>query len=289
MVEGSFFMNTDQNQKIWIEKVHTNLKLRGRSERTFDNYKSALNRFLKYYDSSINIKKLKENDIIEFLNYEYLIPNKCKTSYNLAVASIRLLYLVCFNVSFNNILLPSSKLVKRLPTILPKKDFIYIFNNEANLKHKCWLILAFCSGLRVNEVANVKIEDLSSKEHKIKVLGKGNKERYSILPDISIKVLALYCKKYNIKSGYLFKGTDGKDIMNNKTIINYFSVLKDNYNLNDNISFHSLRHAFATYYLSNGGSLLNLQSMLGHTNLNTTTIYLHLSQNFNELEGIKYV
>jgi len=77
--------------------------------------------------------------------------------------------------------------------------------------------------------------------------------------------------------------------MNSKTIINYFSVLKYNYNLDENISFHSLRHSFATYYLSNGGSLLTLKSMLGHTHLNTTTIYLHLSQNFNELEGIKYV
>lgn len=77
--------------------------------------------------------------------------------------------------------------------------------------------------------------------------------------------------------------------MNEKTIINYFSVIKDTYNLNDNISFHSLRHSFATYYLSSGGSLLKLKSMLGHTNLNTTTIYLHLSQDFNELEDKRYV
>ena len=77
--------------------------------------------------------------------------------------------------------------------------------------------------------------------------------------------------------------------MNPKTIINYFSVIKEEYNLNSNLTFHSLRHSFATYYLANGGSLLALQSMLGHTNLNTTTIYIHLSQNFNSLEGIKYV
>ena len=77
--------------------------------------------------------------------------------------------------------------------------------------------------------------------------------------------------------------------MNEKTIINYFSVIKYEFQLDKNITFHSLRHSFATYYLANGGSLLTLQSMLGHTNLNTTTIYLHLSQNFNQLEGIKYV
>lgn len=71
--------------------------------------------------------------------------------------------------------------------------------------------------------------------------------------------------------------------MNEKTIINYFSFIKDEYNLADNISFHSLRHSFATYYLSLGGSLLTLQSMLGHTNINTTIIYLHLSQDFSSL------
>lgn len=282
-------MNTDKNQEKWINLVHENLKLRGRSEVTFINYKSALKRFFNFYDSSIYIKKLKESDIINFLNNEYLIPNKSKYSYNLAVASIRLLYLVCFNISLNNFLLPSSKLIKKIPRILPKEDFLKIFNNEHNLKHKCWLILAFCSGLRVDEVSKIKVEDINSKEHKIKVLGKGNKERYTFIPDITIKLLRIYCKQNNIKTGYLFKGYNGKEFMNNKTIINYFSIIKYEYNLDNNISFHSLRHSFATYYLANGGSLLTLQSMLGHKNLNTTTIYLHLSQNFNALEGIKYV
>lgn len=282
-------MNTDKNQEKWINLVHENLKLRGRSEVTFINYKSALKRFFNFYDSSIYIKKLKETDIINFLNNEYLIPNKSKYSYNLAVASIRLLYLVCFNIALNNFLLPSSKLIKKIPRILSKEDFLKIFNNEHNLKYKCWLILAFCSGLRVDEVSKVKVEDINSKEHKIKVLGKGNKERYTFIPDITIKLLRIYCKQNNIKTGFLFKGTNGKEFMNNKTIINYFSTIKHEYNLDNNISFHSLRHSFATYYLANGGSLLTLQSMLGHKNLNTTTIYLHLSQNFNALEGIKYV
>lgn len=283
-------MNTEQNQKIWIDKVHENLILRGRSEAKFINYKSSLLRFFNYYDSNINIEKLKENEIINFLNDEYIIPNKCKSTYNIAVCSIILLYAICFDSSLNRILLPTSKLAKKVPTILPKSTFLTIVNEETNLKHKCWLLLGFCCGLRVNEIANLKVENLNSKDHKLLVeKGKGNKERYTILPDIVIKFLRLYCKEKNIKSGYLFPGTNGKSIINSKTIINYFSVIKDIYGLNDRISFHSLRHSFATYYLINGGSLLTLQSMLGHINLNTTTIYLHLSQNFNELEGIRYV
>lgn len=279
-------MNTDENQKIWIEKIHQNLLLRGRSEQTFINYKSTLLRFFKYYDSNTNIKKLKENDIIEFLNQEYIIPNKCKTTYNLSVCSIRLLYIVCFNVSLNRVLLPTSKLIKKLPTILPKEQFIKIVNNEKHLKHKCWLLLGFCCGLRVSEVAHIKVEDVSISSHILKVLGKGGKERYTILPSIIIKALRIYCIKNKIKSGYIFKGTNNKPFMNEKTIINYFSIIKDLYNLDSNISFHSLRHSFATYYLLSGGSLLKLQSMLGHNSLNTTTIYLHLSQNFEEVNHV---
>ena len=61
------------------------------------------------------------------------------------------------------------------------------------------------------------------------------------------------------------------------------------YNLPKNITFHSLRHSFATYYLMNGGDLLTLQSMMGHNNLNTTRRYIHFSHDYNHLEGIRYV
>ncbi len=282
-------MNTEENQKMWIEKVHENLILRGRSEKTFINYQCRLSKFFKYFNAETNIQELREKDIIKFLNDEFIKTNRCKNTYNVAVCSIRLFYLICFNITLNRLLIPSSKLSKKLPVILPKDKFLEIINGEKVLKYKCWLILAFCSGLRVDEVSKIKVENINSKENKLKVLGKGDKERYTILPNITIYLLRLYCKEKNIKNGYLFPGTNGKEVMNSKTIINYFSVIKDTYNLDENISFHSLRHSFATYYLSNGGSLLALQSMLGHKSLNTTVIYLHLCLNFKQLEGIKYV
>lgn len=284
-------MNNEKNRIKWVEQVHDNLKLRGRSEKTFDNYKSALIRFFKYYSKDIIIKKLNEREIIKFLKSEYLDKNKCGDSYNVAVCAITLMFSVCFNISLNRILLPNTKLQKRMPKIITKDLFLEIFNNEKHLNHKCWLLLSFCSGLRVEEIATIKIENINSKEHKLKILGKGNKERITILPDIVIKFLRLYYKEQHItlKQGYLFKGTNQKEHMNEKTIINYFTSIKYKYKLDKNISFHCLRHSFATYYLANGGSLLTLKSMLGHKSLNTTTIYLHLSQNFNELEGINYV
>lgn len=126
-------MNTEKNQKIWINKIHENLILRGMSEKTFLNYKSCLLRFFNYYAENINIEALNEDKIIEFFKSKYIIPNKCKDTYNVAVCSIRLFYLICFKKSLNMFLLPSSKLVKKVQTILPKDKFIQIFYGKVVL------------------------------------------------------------------------------------------------------------------------------------------------------------
>ena len=283
--------NTEKNKKKWLEKVKFTLELGGKSDKTFTNYKSHINRFLNYYGEDVEINKLSEDKIIDYLKKQYIDLNKCSATLNIAIYSIRFLYSVCFNRNLNKDLLPSSKLKKKIPTILSKHLFLKIFNQENCLKYRCWLLLAFCSGLRVEEVATLKIENIFPNEHKLKVLGKGNKERYTILPDIVIKFLRLYCKEQHISNnqGYLFLSHDKKSCMNSKSIINYFSTIKDAYDLDKNISFHTLRHSFATYYLMNGGNIITLKSMLGHTHLDSTNIYLHIAQNFNNLEGIKYV
>lgn len=284
-------MNTKENQEKWLRLVKDTLEIGGRSSKTYENYKSHIKRFLNYYDKDINIKKLKEEEILQYIKINYLNKGLADETYNMAIKAIKYYYSICFQKELNSKLLPNVKLKKKMPTIIEKPIFIKIFNEEKSLKHKCWLLLAFCSGLRVEEVATVKIENIYPDNHKLKVLGKGKKERFTILPDITIKILNMYLEERHItqKKGYLFKGNAGHEVINSNTIVNYFTSIKEKYDLDDNITFHSLRHSFATYYLSNGGSLLALQSMLGHRCLSTTTIYIHISQNFNQLEGIKYV
>ena len=74
-------MNNEKNKKIWIERVHTNLTLRNRSETTYCNYKSAILRFLNFYDEKTIIKKLKEKDILIYLKKEYLEKEKSAETY----------------------------------------------------------------------------------------------------------------------------------------------------------------------------------------------------------------
>lgn len=283
-------MNNEKNKKIWLTKCEETLKMGGRSNVTIRNYKYAIIRFLNRYDEKTNIKKLSIDDLTKYFKKEFLDKNLSASSYNLNLHAIRYFYLVCFDRNISKILLPTSKVRKRYPTIISKEQFITIVNNEDNLEHKCWLLLSFCCGLRVSEVATLKIENINSKEHKLKVLGKGNKERYTILPDIVIKYLRLYYKKKNFihKTGYLFIGYNNTSNVLPQTVGNYFTNLKKEYHLPKEITEHSLRHSFATYYLMNGGDLLTLKSMMGHKSLNSTSIYIHMSQDFNNIKGIDY-
>jgi len=282
-------MNNERNRIKWVKKCVDTLKMGGRSDKTIINYKCAWNNFFNYFPDDVYISQLKEEEIVNYLKKAFLEINKSTSSYNLSLCAIRFLYSVCFKKELSKILLPTSKVRKRFPTIVTKEQFLIIFNNEKNLKHKCWLLLSFCSGLRCIDIAKLKIEYIDSKNHKLKVLGKGNKERYTILPDVVIKFLRIYYKEYGLtsKDNYLFKGTDGKEFINSGTISNYFTNYIKHFDIK-NITEHSLRHSFATFYLMNGGDLVTLQSMLGHTNLFSTSIYLHIAHDFNNLKGINY-
>lgn len=284
-------MNTEKNKEKWINMIRENLELGGRSKYTIRNYIYSINHFLNSYSNKKDISKFKEKQIIDYLKKEYLNCNAKATTYNFNLAAIKFFYSICFNVTFSNRLLPKARITKELPVILKKEDFIRMVNNEKNLEHKCFLILGFCCGLRASETASVRIENIDSINHKLKILGKGNKERVTILPDVAIRMLRLYYKSKNIKErkGYLFKGTQGNEHINANTIENYFTHYADELKLNSKISYHTLRHSFATYYLMNDGDIFTLKDMLGHTSLSTTAIYVHLAHDFNNLKGINYV
>lgn len=284
-------MNNEKNKKIWLKKCEETLELGGRSKTTIRNYTYSINHFLNSYNNNTKISDFKEETIIEYMKKNYINNNCSANTYNFHLSVIKFFYSVCFNKEFSKRTLPKSKVPRRLPKIISKQDFIYIINNDNNLEHKCWLLLSFCSGLRIEEIATLKIEDIDSKNHKLRIIGKGNKERNTILPDITIKFLRLYykSKKMKVKTGYLFKGTEGNEYISKNTIGNYFTNLSKELHLEEGISFHTLRHSFATYYLMNGGNSFILKDMLGHRSLSTTAIYIHLANNFNQLEGIKYV
>ena len=274
-----------------IDKLIDTLRMGGRSKNTISNYVHAIHRFLEYFEDK-DVSTLDEADILEYIRKNYFDKNCAGNTYNMNISAIKYFYAVNFNKEFNNKLLPHAKLTKKIPATLDKEIFARILEEEPNLKRKCWLLLAYCSGLRSEEIATIKMENIHSKEHKLKVLGKRKKERFTVLTDLTIKYLRMYYRSnwriFNKTDGYLFEGCANREYMSDKAVSNYFATIKKKYSLDENISFHSLRHSFATNFIKEGGDHFVLKSMLGHASLSTTSIYVHMGRDFNNLKGVNY-
>lgn len=191
--EGFFmrFIKLEPDKRI--EKVIETLRLGARSEGTIENYAHAIHRFLNFFKDK-DVSTFTEEDIIEYIKTAYLKKNCSVQTYNMNLSAIKFFYSIYFNKEFNAKLLPRAKSTKKLPVILEKDIFLRILNGEENLKHKCWLLLAYCSGLRAEEVASVEIKNIFSKEHKLKVLGKRKKERYTFYRILQLNIFAFITK-----------------------------------------------------------------------------------------------
>ena len=270
-----------------LQKVKDLLVLRKCSQRTISNYLSCINRFKQFYKEK-NLENLCESDILEYLKKNFINIGCSAATINVNRAAIKYYYLVNFNKEFSNILLPQTKIPSRFPKIISKQEFKRMFNSEFNLKHKIWIILAYGSGLRISEVASLKVSDILSKEHKIRIIGKGNKERYAPLPDFTLKLLRLYWiqNKNKITNDYLFPGIYTKtknSCITSTSIKEAFQKIKENNSLDNSITFHTLRHSYATEFIKSGGDIWELKNILGHCSINTTSIYLHMAENFENV------
>ena len=166
-----------------------------------------------------------------------------------------------------------------------------ILNATANLKHKAILALIYGSGLRVGEVARLKIHDICSKTMRVRVANaKHNTNRYTILSATALQLLRKYFRTYFCSTNYkpddwLFPGQNKKEHINVKTIKNTLIKLRNRLQLDQNISAHTLRHCFATHALEDRVDPVFIQQMLGYKNLQTTLTYLHMTS--KSLMGIK--
>lgn len=277
-----------------LEKVKEMLEFRNCSIRTVDNYLSSITRFKNYCnDNGKNVKSLNEADILKYLDDSFIKKNCKPATLNLNRSAIRYYYIINFQKVFNNDLLPSCKIEKRYPIVISTEQAEHLINEETSLRNKIWWCLGFGSGLRVSEVASLKVCDISHKQHKIRVVGKGNKERFVPLPEITYKLLYLYYQRHEhkIKNGFLFPSEINSSHINYNTINAHLKNISKQIGLDSSFTFHNLRHSFATEFIRKGGDMWELKSILGHSTINITMMYLHMAQDFSKvispLDGMK--
>ena len=261
------------------------------SKLTLNGYLSDLDLFLEYLNEN-NIKKYKDityDDIRLFISYLYnqKYTNKTISRY---ISSIRSFFKYLKNNNIINtnpmLLISNPKLSKKLPKYLNSNDLenllnAYDNNNYIGIRNSLILEMLYSTGIRVSEIINIKLDDISITERSIKITGKGSKERIVYFGSKCTQLIRLYLdktyNKININNlEQLFLSKTGKKISDREVrkIVSDAAIISG---IEMNVSPHVLRHTFATHMLSDGADLRSVQELLGHENLSTTQIYTHLT------------
>lgn len=261
------------------------------SDLTVNGYLYNLNVFLEFLNEK-NIKnynKVTYQDIRDFISYLYDLNYNNKTiSRNISAIRSFFKYLKTNNYIDNNpcTLISNPKLEKRLPKFLNFEDTNKLLNafdnnNFIGLRNSLILEILYSTGIRVSEITNIKLKDISMSDKSVVITGKGNKQRIVYFGTLCLNLIDMYLKKsYPIlnvnNSDYLILSKRGKKI-NDREIRNIVDDAAKIAGIEMKISPHVLRHTYATHMLNEGADLRSVQELLGHENLSTTQVYTHLT------------
>jgi integrase/recombinase XerD len=258
-----------------LEKLKFDVELRGLSKNTQDEYYTKAKIFQDYFDKPAT--ELGERDIREFLHYLSTVRKLTSGSVNSYNSGLRFLYGVTLDVNLNCKQIPRHRKKREFPEILSRVEIQCLFDACDNLRDKSILMTTYGSGLRLNEVARLKVSDIDSKKMQLLIRsGKGSKDRYALLSQASLEILRDYWKAYRPKEWLFYSRVNTGTHITPKAVQNIFHKYIDKAKIAKKVTIHSLRHSFATHLLESGTSIFHIKQLLGHSDISTTCFYLHL-------------
>ncbi len=265
------------SENYYLRKLYEDMQLRNYSEHTQRVYGRVVREFLSCTGKSVEV--LDEQDVRNYVLH-LMGSGLSKRTINSYQAAIRFFFGVTLNRCMNYLQMPRMKEDKTLPKILSRDEIASLLGRCGNLKHKAMFALAYGSGLRVSEICALHVKDIDSKEMRVFVKsGKRNKDRYTLLSRYTLEVLRDYWRhdRPNHPEGLLFPGWRNLSPITSKSINLAFERWLRIAGITKKVSIHSLRHAFATHLLEDGTDLFTIKELLGHSSINSTTVYLHLA------------
>lgn len=267
---------------------------RGLSKNTIDNYSFDLERlcaFLNENAMEVSPIKINETHIQQFV---YAVSKEVNARSQARIISglksfFSYLVFEDFRADSPMELIEAPRLGRKLPDTLAVEEIDALIaaidlSKPEGERNRAMLELLYGCGLRVSELVTLKISDLFFEEGFIKITGKGNKQRFVPISELTMKYISLYRKEVRIHVA-IQKGCEDTLFLNRRgrqlTRAMIFTIIKNlavAIHLQKTISPHTLRHSFATHLLENGADLRAIQMMLGHESITTTEIYVHLDR-----------
>lgn len=258
-----------------LELLETELKLRGFTVATLRAYTVHNERFLRFIQK--NPEQITQLDIKKYLGHLLADKKQKPASVHLALSSLKFFYeTVLKKKIFEDIKSPKKE--NKLPTVLTKQEIKKMIAITENQKHRLLIEFLYASGLRVSEAVNLKVNDLDLNEGMGRVIaGKGKKDRNIILSKNLMQHLQIYLAERKHSSFYIFPGEGGKGNLSVRMAQKIVQKAAAKADIKKRVFCHALRSSFATHLLEDGVDIRYIQSLLGHSNLNTTERYTHVS------------
>jgi len=260
-----------------LNKLKSELKIRGFSPLTVRNYTFFVEKFLQKTNKPGS--DLNEDDVKAYLSE--MFDTKSKNTIMLAAASLKFYFQEVLKKEFAHIPLPKKE--TRLPEVLIKEEVKKMINSTDTQKSRLIVSFLYSTGLRVSELVNLKVSDISLGEKTGWVRrGKGSKDRLFVLSENLCEELRDFLNTKARGYKYLFSKEKPLTTRNIQKII---QGTRKRAGINKKVTPHTLRHSFATHLLEQGIDIRVIQAILGHSSLSTTQVYTHISS--EQLKKVK--
>lgn len=267
-----------------MEKLIKEMELRNYSPQSIRCYSEQLFRLEAHLHlplDTISVQQLKDYLHGRIIGEQISVP-----LVNQTISAFKILQVDVLGREWETVKIRRPRKEKKLPVVLSLSEVEKLIAVTQNIKHRAILALAYSAGLRLNETQFIKASAIDSERMLVHVIqGKGKKDRNTILSPKALDLLRIYYKIQRPRT-FLFEAQGRKGVnLCYRTLNSIVKASAAKAGINKRISFHTLRHCFATHLLEQGVNIRMIQEFMGHNSIKTTSLYIHLA-NF-EASGIR--
>jgi len=266
---------SEENAGEWL-RMEQQLQLKGYSTSTQNTYKNELLIFMKHL-KQVPATSFHEDRIRSYLQYCYTTLKLSENTIHSRINALKFYYEQVLGREKFFWEIPRPKKHLQLPKVISEEKILEGLLKIENVKHRTLLLTAYSAGLRVSEVVKLRITDINPDRMQIFIgKAKGKKDRMATLSNFTLQLLREYVAAYKPKT-WIFEGQPKTDHISTRSAQSIFKQAYQKLGLPPSISFHSLRHSYATHLLENGTDIKYIQELLGHNDIKTTLRYTHVS------------
>lgn len=256
------------------DRMIRELQLRHFAPRTHKNYLGVVSRLAKHY--GIAPDQLSAKQVQDYLVHLITERRLEWNTINVVVSGLKFFYRQVVKRPSIVLAIPPRRRPRHLPEVLSAEELLRVFAAAAKPKERALLMTTYGGGLRVSEVIRLQVTDIDSQRRMIRVHGKGDRDRYTLLSQRLLEELRAYWLIERPRP-WLFPGHRPSRPLHDNRAREMFNRAKARAGISKRGSIHMLRHSFATHLLEAGVDLRTIQVLLGHASILTTAIYVHLT------------